>query len=114
MRRSGTAGNSVAGVPSGKHILVVGSGPSGLSAAYHLARFGHRVTIDEAGPTAGGMMRVGIPKYRLPREILDAEIARIQNMGVTIRLNTKVDDLARVMAERQIRCRVSGSGCSRS
>jgi NADPH-dependent glutamate synthase beta subunit-like oxidoreductase len=88
-----------AGVPSGKHVLVVGSGPSGLSAAYQLARFGHRVTIHEAGPTAGGMMRVGIPKYRLPREVLDAEIARIENMGVTIRLATKVDDLARVMAE---------------
>jgi NADPH-dependent glutamate synthase beta subunit-like oxidoreductase len=88
-----------AGVPSGKHILVVGSGPSGLSAAYHLARFGHKVTIYDAGPTAGGMMRVGIPKYRLPREVLDAEIARIENMGVTIRLNTKVDDLDRVMEE---------------
>ena len=86
------------GAPSGKHVLAVGSGPSGLSAAYQLARFGHRVTIAEAGPTAGGMMRVGIPKYRLPREILDAEIARIQNMGVTIRLNAKVDDLPRVMA----------------
>ncbi|HEV8041462.1 MAG TPA: NAD(P)-binding protein [Bryobacteraceae bacterium] len=87
------------GTPTGKHVLVVGSGPSGLSAAYQLARFGHRVTIAEAGPAAGGMLRVGIPKYRLPREILDAEIARIQNMGVTIRLNAKVEDLARVMAE---------------
>jgi NADPH-dependent glutamate synthase beta subunit-like oxidoreductase len=89
------------GLPTGKHVLVVGSGPSGLSAAYQLARFGHRVTIYEAGPTAGGMMRFGIPKYRLPREILDAEIARITNMGVTIRLNTRVDDLARVMQEEK-------------
>ena len=85
------------GVPTGKHVLVVGSGPSGLSAAYQLARFGHRVSIHEAGPAAGGMMRFGIPKYRLPRQILDAEIARITNMGVQIRLNTRVDDLARVM-----------------
>ncbi len=90
-----------AGAPTGKHVLVVGSGPSGLSAAYQLARFGHRVTIDEAGPAAGGMMRFGIPKYRLPREVLDAEVARIVNMGVTLRLNTRVDDLARVMQEEK-------------
>jgi len=89
------------GPPTGKHILVVGSGPSGLSAAYQLARLGHRVTIYEAGPTAGGMMRFGIPKYRLPREILDAEVARITNMGVNIRLNTRVDDLSRVMQEEK-------------
>jgi len=90
-----------AGTPSGKHVLVVGSGPSGLSAAYHLTRFGHRVTVYEAGPAAGGMMRFGIPKYRLPREILDAEVARITNVGVNIRLNTRVDDLARVMQEEK-------------
>ena len=63
-------------------VLVVGAGPSGLSAAYHLRRLGHRVTIYEAGPMGGGMMRFGIPKYRLPREIVDAEVARIVNMGV--------------------------------
>ena len=90
-----------AGEPTGKHVLIVGSGPSGLSAAYHLARFGHKVTIYEAGPTPGGMMRVGIPKYRLPREVLDAEIARIQSMGVEIRVSTRVDDLARTMAENK-------------
>jgi NADPH-dependent glutamate synthase beta subunit-like oxidoreductase len=59
---------------SGKHVLVVGAGPSGLSAAYHLARLGHRVTIHEAGPKPGGMMRFGIPRYRLPRDVLDAEV----------------------------------------
>ena len=90
-----------AGAPTGKHVLVVGSGPSGLSAAYQLARFGHRVTIHEAGPAAGGMMRFGIPKYRLPRDILDAEIARIAGMGVRIFLNTRVDDLDRVMKEEK-------------
>ena len=57
---------------SGKKVLVVGAGPSGLSAAYHLARLGHAVTIKEAGPLPGGMMRFGIPKYRMPREVLEA------------------------------------------
>lgn len=79
--------------PSGKRVLVVGAGPSGLSAAFHLTRLGHQVTIREAGPMAGGMMRFGIPKYRLPRDILDAEIQRILDMGVTLELNTKVDDI---------------------
>jgi 2-oxoacid:acceptor oxidoreductase delta subunit (pyruvate/2-ketoisovalerate family) len=80
--------------PTGKHVLVIGAGPSGLSAAYHLARLGHRVTIYDAGPMAGGMMRFGIPKYRLPRNILDAEICRIEAMGVAIKLNTPVGDLS--------------------
>jgi 2-oxoacid:acceptor oxidoreductase delta subunit (pyruvate/2-ketoisovalerate family) len=79
--------------PTGKRILVVGGGPSGLSAAYHLARKGYSVTIMEAGPKLGGMMRFGIPSYRLPRPILDAEIQRIESMGVTSQLNVKVDDL---------------------
>ena len=79
--------------PSGKRVLVVGAGPSGLSAAYHLARLGHAVTIREAGPVAGGMMRFGIPKYRLPRDVLDAEIRRIEALGVRIELGAKVDDV---------------------
>jgi NADPH-dependent glutamate synthase beta subunit-like oxidoreductase len=78
---------------TGKRVLVVGAGPSGLSAAYQLARAGHAVTIREAGPLAGGMMRFGIPKYRLPRAVLDAEIARIVALGVTIELNAKVADV---------------------
>ena len=82
---------------SGKHVLVVGAGPSGLSAAYHLRRLGHRVTIYEAGPMTGGMMRFGIPKYRLPRDVLDGEVQRIIDMGVDIRLNTKVDDILATM-----------------
>ena len=85
--------------PSGKRVLVVGAGPSGLSCAYHLTLLGHSATILEAGPMAGGMMRFGIPKYRLPREVLDAEIARIERMGVTVRLNQKVGDLAATMSE---------------
>ncbi|PLX37701.1 MAG: glutamate synthase [Hyphomicrobiales bacterium] len=78
---------------TGKKVLVVGAGPSGLSAAYHLTRMGHSVTIREAGPMAGGMMRFGIPKYRLPRDILDAEIQRIVDIGVTLELDTKVEDI---------------------
>ena len=85
------------GTATGKTVLIIGAGPSGLSAAFHLARFGHAVTIYDAGPKAGGMMRFGIPKYRLPRDILDAEIARIEAMGVTIRLNHKVEDLEAVL-----------------
>jgi 2-oxoacid:acceptor oxidoreductase delta subunit (pyruvate/2-ketoisovalerate family) len=84
--------------PSGKRVLVVGAGPSGLSAAYHLARLGHRVLIRDAGPLAGGMMRFGIPKYRLPREVLDAELKRILALGVDLELNSKVSD---VLAAKQ-------------
>ncbi|MDA8261531.1 MAG: NAD(P)-binding protein [Actinomycetota bacterium] len=89
-----------AAADTGKKALVIGAGPSGLSAAYHLRRLGHTVTIYEAGANPGGMMRYGIPKYRLPREVLDAEIRRIEGMGVEIVLNHKVDDLATVLAEK--------------
>jgi 2-oxoacid:acceptor oxidoreductase delta subunit (pyruvate/2-ketoisovalerate family) len=84
---------------SGKHALVVGAGPAGLSCAYHLRRLGHDVTILEAGPLAGGMMRFGIPKYRLPRDVLDAEVKRIVDMGVALHLNAKVDDIEATMRE---------------
>jgi len=82
---------------SSKRVLVVGAGPSGLSAAYHLARLGHAVEIHEAGPFAGGMMRFGIPKYRLPREVIEAEVQRILDLGVTLKLNTKVVNIAEAM-----------------
>ncbi len=83
---------------SGKRVLIVGAGPSGLSAAYHLRRLGHAVKIVEAGPMAGGMMRFGIPQYRLPRDVLDAEIRRIVDLGVKIELGRKVDDIRAEMA----------------
>jgi NADPH-dependent glutamate synthase beta subunit-like oxidoreductase len=78
---------------TGKRVLVVGAGPSGLSAAYHLTRMGYAVTVQDAGAEPGGMMRYGIPKYRLPRDILDAEISRIIDLGVTLQLNTTVSDI---------------------
>jgi len=86
-------------VESGRRVLVVGAGPSGMSAAYHLRRLGHAVTVIEAGPSMGGMMRFGIPKYRLPRDVLDSEMQRVVDLGVTVQLGTKVDDLARTMAD---------------
>jgi NADPH-dependent glutamate synthase beta subunit-like oxidoreductase len=79
--------------PSGKRVLVIGAGPSGLSAAYHLARLGHQVTVKEAGPLPGGMMRFGIPKYRLPRDVLDHEIGRILELGIELELGCKVSDV---------------------
>ncbi len=82
---------------SGKRVLIVGAGPSGLSAAYHLRSMGHAVEIHEAGPFAGGMMRFGIPKYRLPRDVLDAEIDRIIDLGVVVKLNSKVDRIVESM-----------------
>ncbi|MBP6776501.1 MAG: NAD(P)-binding protein [Piscinibacter sp.] len=84
---------------SSRHVLIVGAGPSGMSAAYHLRRLGHAVTVMEAGPLAGGMMRFGIPKYRLPRDVLDAEMQRILDMGVTLQLGARVDDIAQAMAD---------------
>jgi len=73
-------------------VAVIGSGPAGLSCAYHLARHGYYATVFEALPFAGGMMRMGIPEYRLPREVLDREIADIEALGVEIRTNMRVGD----------------------
>jgi NADPH-dependent glutamate synthase beta subunit-like oxidoreductase len=86
-------------VDTGKRVLVVGAGPAGLSVAYQLRRMGHAVEVRDGAPAAGGMMRFGIPRYRLPREVLDAEIARIVAMGVRITLGEPVTDIASAMAD---------------
>jgi NADPH-dependent glutamate synthase beta subunit-like oxidoreductase len=85
--------------PSGKRVLVVGAGPSGLSAAYHLRRLGHEVEIHEAGPVAGGMMHFGIPAYRMPRQELEAEAKRIEDMGVKFAFNHRVEDVLKEKTE---------------
>jgi NADPH-dependent glutamate synthase beta subunit-like oxidoreductase len=79
---------------TGRRVLVVGGGPSGLSAAYHLARLGHQVEIRDASGEPGGMMRYGIPAYRLPRDVMAAELDRIAALGVRITCNHRVEDLA--------------------
>jgi NADPH-dependent glutamate synthase beta subunit-like oxidoreductase len=82
----------------GRKVLVIGGGPSGLSAAYHLTRMGHEVEIREAGPVAGGMIHFGIPAYRMPRKELQQEIRRVEDMGVKITLNHRVGDVLKEKA----------------
>jgi formate dehydrogenase beta subunit len=79
---------------TGQKVAIVGSGPAGLTAGYYLAKAGHSVTVFEQFSEAGGMMRVGIPDYRLPREVLDGEIEVIKSAGVDIKLNTRVESTA--------------------
>jgi formate dehydrogenase beta subunit len=85
--------------PSGKRVLVVGAGPSGLSAAYHLTRLGHNIEIRDAGPLPGGMLHFGIPAYRLPRADLMKEIKHIEDMGVKIVLDHRVEDVLAAMRD---------------
>lgn len=91
--------NSQKAPPTDKRVAIIGSGPTGLTAAYYLSKLGHRVTVFEALPFPGGMMRVGIPEYRLPRKVLNAEIKEIENLGVEIRTNVRVDSLDALLEE---------------
>jgi 2-oxoacid:acceptor oxidoreductase delta subunit (pyruvate/2-ketoisovalerate family) len=87
------------GVDTNKRVLVVGAGPSGLSVAYHLRQLGHQVHLVDASEQLGGMMRYGIPAYRLPRDVLDAEINRIVDLGMEVQLNHTVHDVERERRE---------------
>jgi hypothetical protein len=84
---------------SGKQVAIIGSGPAGLTAGYFLAKMGHAVTIFEALPEPGGMMRVGIPATELPRFVLDQEISNLKKLGVDIKLNSRVSSLEPLFVE---------------
>ncbi len=88
-----------AGTTTGRRVLVIGGGPSGLSAAYHLRRLGHEVELVDAAPKLGGMMRYGIPAYRLPRAVLEAEVERIVALGIGVRREHTVHDIERERRE---------------
>jgi formate dehydrogenase beta subunit len=85
--------------PTNKKVAVVGSGPAGLTAAFYLAKLGHAVTVFEALPQTGGMMRVGIPAYRLPRKVLDAEIDEIKRAGVDIKVNHRIESVDELLQQ---------------
>lgn len=100
--------------PTGKEVMVVGSGPCGLSAAFHLARMGHHVTVYEAGNKLGGMMRYGIPAYRLPRDVLDAEIGLLEKMGVEFKTGMKVEDAISQLQAKKVHAVFLGIGAGAS
>ena len=102
------------GDDTGKKVMIIGAGPAGLSAAYHLRRFGHQVTIFDASDKPGGMMRYGIPKYRLPREKLNAEIYRIEQMGVEFKLNQRIDNIEQTKIDGGFDAVLLGIGAQKS
>ena len=84
---------------TGHRVAIVGAGPAGLTAAFYLRKKGHQVTVFDALPEPGGMIRFCIPDYRIPKDILRAEIKEIEDIGVEIRTNTKVDSIERMFEE---------------
>jgi len=84
---------------TGRRVAIVGSGPAGLTAAYYLAKLGHSVTVFEALPEPGGMMKVGIPDYRLPQDVLQADIDEIKATGVEIKTNTRIESLEDILGQ---------------
>ena len=91
--------NSFQKPDTGKRVAIIGSGPAGLTAAYYLRKLGHSVTILEAQAQLGGMLRYGIPSHRLPREVLDREIAEILSVGIEVKTETRVENVAALTAE---------------
>ena len=86
---------------SGKSVAIIGSGPAGLACAYHLTRLGHKVTVFEREKKAGGMLRYGIPAYRLSKDVLDREIERLSRMGVEFKLDSGVRDATKMQELKQ-------------
>lgn len=86
---------------SGKKVAIVGSGPAGLACAYHLTRLGHKVTVFESASRAGGMLRYGIPSYRLPRSVLDREILQLKEMGISFETGKAISDASNLQEVRQ-------------
>jgi len=99
LQHGGAAPELVSAEPTGKRVAVLGSGPAGLTAAYYLSRLGHGVTVFESLPKPGGMMRWGIPRFRLPEEALDAEIAEVQKAGFEIRIDERVESVEPLLAD---------------
>lgn len=84
---------------TGKRIAIIGSGPAGLTAAYHLALKGHSVKVFEAAPKPGGMLMLTLPEYRLPKKVVERDIQNITSLGVEIEVNHKVESLAKLKAD---------------